>query len=151
MVARVQLQLTRSFLHAIALFVTLAVASAQQGPSTASKFHFRQHANIAAPHRPIPPRVPDGKRHPLPPAKADSVIGGIWMTDANFKSTLHLRSIIATTAITVKPIIYLSNGTRVPLGDVKLDPDGVAVIDINDELAKQGISSFATLHGYVEV
>src|SRR5947209_6570519 len=73
------------------------------------------------------------------------------MTDGNFKSSLYLRSIIATTAIKVKPIIYLSNGTKLPLADVKLEPDGTAVIDINAELEKQGIASYATLTGYVEV
>jgi len=111
----------------------------------------RPHPTVLAPHGPIPPLVPAAKRHPLPPAKAGSVIGGIWMTDANFKSSLYLRSIIASTAITVKPIIYLSNGTRLPLADVKLDPDGIAVVDLNAALANQGISSSATLSGYVEV
>ena len=38
-----------------------------------------------------------------------------------------------------------------PLADVKFDPDGIALIDLNAELAKQGISSYATLSGYVEV
>jgi hypothetical protein len=144
----------RTFAYALPLVVLLVpftVVSAQQGSSPASKFHFRQHPQVLAPHRPLPPRVPQAKRHPLPPSKAGSVVGGIWMTDANFKSTLYLRSVIATTAITVKPIIYLSNGARFPLADVKLDPDGVAVINLNDELAKQGISSFATLSSYVEV
>lgn len=147
------------WLFALCLFASLAVlaqigpdpATSPQGPNPKASVHTRQHTKLLAPHRPIPPRVPDAKRHPLPPAKAGSVIGGIWMTDANFKSSLYLRSVIATKAISVKPIIYLSNGTRLPLGDVKLDPDGVAVIDLSAELEKQGISGYATLAGYVEV
>lgn len=146
-----RMQSFRSFLLLAALLVPFAVASAQQGLGVASKFHFRQHPEVLAPHRPMPPQVPESKRHRLPAGKAGSVIGGIWMTDANFKSTLTLRSIIATSAITVKPIIYLSNGAQFPLADVKLDPDGVVVLNLNNELAKHGISSFATLSGYVEV
>lgn len=150
MLVRAWQQLTRSVLL-IVLLVPFVFAFAEQAPNTTSRFHFRQHPQVMAPHRPIPPRLPETKRRPVPPPKAGSVVGGIWMTDANFKSVLNIRSIIATTAITVKPILYLSNGTRLPLADVKLDPDGVAVIDLNEELAKQGISSFATLSGYVEV
>lgn len=131
---------------------TQEIASTQATPSSSTPGRaLRPHPKLMAPHRPLPARVPDAKRHPLPPAKTGSVIGGIWMTDANLKSSLYLRSVIATTAITVKPIMYLSNGTKLPLGDVRLDPDGIAVIDLNVELEKQGISGFATLSGYVEV
>ena len=91
-------------LHLMLVAAMLSIsttATAQQAPGVAtSAFHTRQHPRVLAPHRTLPPRVPEAKRHPLPPAKAGSVIGGIWMTDANFKSTLYLRSIIATTAIT---------------------------------------------------
>lgn len=146
-----QMKSLKSLLLFAILLVSFGTASAQQGPSTASKFHFRQHAFTAAPHRPMPARVPESKRHHLPTSKAGSVIGGIWMTDANFKSTLTLRNLVATTAITVTPTIYLSNGRKILLTNVKLDPDGVVVINLNDELAKHGVSSFATLSGYVEV
>jgi len=128
------------------------VAWAQVAPNTAvSAQHFRQHPYVPTPSKPMPPHVPQSRRHPLPAAQTGSVIGGLWMTDANFTSTLTLRSIVASAAITVKPIIYLSNGTKFSLTDVILAPDGVAVINLNDELAKQGISSYATLNGYVEV
>src|SRR5208282_1358228 len=80
-----------------------------------------------------------------------SMVGGLWMTDANLKSTIYLRNDVETDPITVTPILWLSNGKKLTLNDVKLEPAGVAVININQALADQGISSWATLTGYVEI
>jgi hypothetical protein len=53
--------------------------------------------------------------------------------------------------LTVTPILYLSNGHRYQLPDVKLEPAGVAVVNVNQALADQGLAPWATLRGYVEV
>jgi hypothetical protein len=79
------------------------------------------------------------------------MVGGLWMTDANMKSAIYIRNVVETDSITTTPIVYLSNGNRYVLPDVNLEPAGVAIISINDELEKQGIFSKATLSGYVEL
>ena len=80
-----------------------------------------------------------------------SMVGGLWRTDANYKSALYLKNILATTELTVTPILYLSNGGQYTLADVRLQPEGIAVVDINASLRQQGIAPWATLSGYVEV
>jgi hypothetical protein len=59
------------------------------------------------------------------------------MIDANFKSTIYLKNEVATDPITVTPILYLSNGHKYTLHDVRLEPAGVATININQALADQ--------------
>jgi Bacterial Ig-like domain (group 2) len=109
-----------------------------------------QQAKVLAPHQPVAPRV----EKPLPwhtPATLRSMIGGLWMIDANFKSAIYLKNDVETDPITVTPILHLSNGREYPLKEVKLDPAGIAVISINQALADKGIASWATLMGYVEI
>lgn len=111
---------------------------------------FGQRTKVLAPHKPIPPKAAKQIKG-LTPAEQRSMVGGLWMTDANFKSSIYLRNGVETDPITVTPILHLSNGAKYTLGEVKVEPAGVAIIDINDGLAKLGISSFATLSGYVEL
>ena len=109
-----------------------------------------QQPKVLAPHKPVAPRV----EKPLPwhtPATLRSMVGGLWMIDANFKSTVYLKNDVETDPITVTPILHLSNGREYPLKEVKLDPAGIAVISINQALADKGIASWATLMGYVEI
>ena len=73
------------------------------------------------------------------------------MIDANFRSTLYLKNGVKNAAITATPILYLSNGKSFTLSTVQLEPSATAVMNLNDELSKQGIASWATLSGYVEV
>lgn len=73
------------------------------------------------------------------------------MTDANFKSSIILRNSLKTSSLKVTLILYLSNGHKYVLKDVMLDPSGTATVSVNDGLAEQGISSYATLFGYVEI
>src|SRR6267143_5688638 len=87
----------------------------------------------------------------LTPAMPRTMVGGLWMIDANFKSSIYLRNVVETDPVTVTPILYLSNGTKYTLPDVTVEPAGIAIISINDALQKKGISSFATLSGYVEL
>ena len=105
---------------------------------------------VLAPHRPIPPRLPHPKSW-HDPAVQGSMVGGLWMTDANFKSSIYLKNIVETDPVTVTPILYLANGTKYTLPDVKLEAGGTAIVDINAGLEAQGISSYATLSGYVEI
>jgi hypothetical protein len=111
---------------------------------------FAQQPKLLAPHKPIPPRVaqPDKK---LTPPMQRSMVGGLWMTDARFKSSIYLRNGVETDPITVTPILHLSNGSKYILPDVTVEAAGVAIIDINNGLSKQGISTWATLSGYVEL
>jgi hypothetical protein len=80
-----------------------------------------------------------------------SMVGGLWMTDANFKSSLLLKNVVKTDPVTVTPILYLSNGAKYTLANVTLEPSGTAIIDINAALQEKGIAPWATLFGYVEV
>jgi hypothetical protein len=85
------------------------------------------------------------------PATLRSMVGGLWMIDANFKSSIYLKNDVETDPITVTPILHLSNGREYPLKEVKLDPAGVAVVSVNQAIADKGIASWATLMGYVEI
>jgi hypothetical protein len=73
------------------------------------------------------------------------------MIDANFKSTISLRNYLMADPIIVTPVLYLSNGRKYTLDQVKLEPAGVATVSVNDALQRQGISPWSTLSGYVEV
>ncbi len=111
---------------------------------------FAQQPRVLAPHKPVAPTLP----HPVAwnkPAVLQSVLGGLWMIGANFKSSLYLRNDVKTDPITVSPILYLSNGVQYTLPPVKLEPAGTAVLDINQALAAQGLAPYATLSGYVEL
>lgn len=109
-----------------------------------------QQPKVLAPHKPVAPQLPfTGKWRD--PAVLRSMVGGLWMTDANFKSLIHIKNDLKVAPLTVTPILYLSNGQRYQLDSVKLAPSGTAVISVNDALAAQGIAPYATLSGYVEV
>jgi hypothetical protein len=112
---------------------------------------FAQQAKVLAPHQPIAPRVPKDKELPFQPAKLGSIVGGPWITDANFKSAIYIRNVVETDAVTVTPILYLSNGAKYTLPQVKLEPAGTAIVDVNAELVSLGLASYATLSGYVEL
>ena len=107
-----------------------------------------QQAKVLAPHRPIAPRLPDDppKSGPL-----RSMVAGLWMIDANFKSTIYIKNDVEIAPVTVTPILYLSNGKKVTLKNVTLEPSGTATISVNDGLNTNGISPRATLSGYVEI
>jgi hypothetical protein len=73
------------------------------------------------------------------------------MIDANFRSSIYLKNGVENAPITVTPILYLSNGKKYVLPDVALEPSGTAVVNVNDALREQGIASWATLFGYVQI
>jgi len=109
-----------------------------------------QQAKVLAPHKPIPPLVTNPRKwhHPAVPR---SMVGGLWTLDANFKSSVYLRNDVETDPIAATPILWLSNGRKYVLDSVKLEPAGVAVINVNQALADKGIVSWATLTGYLEI
>src|SRR5579872_6958522 len=76
-----------------------------------------QQPKVLAPHKPIPPLVTNAKKWSTP-ATLRSMVGGLWMIDANFKSTIYLRNDVETDPVTVTPILWLSNGKRFTLDDV---------------------------------
>jgi len=106
---------------------------------------------VLAPHKPVAPTVTPQPNWSFPEPTQRSMVGGVWMIDANFRSTLYLKNGVKNAAIKATPILYLSNGKSFTLSDVQLEPSATAVVNLNDELNKQGIASWATLSGYVEV
>ena len=109
-----------------------------------------QQPLVPAPHKHALPVLPvTGKWHS--PAVPRSRVGGMWMIDANFKSTIYIKNAVKVAPMTVTPILYLSNGKRLQLADVALEPAGIAVVNINQALADLGIAPWATLRGYVEI
>jgi hypothetical protein len=109
-----------------------------------------QQPKVLAPHYPIP-QLDRQKVDWSKQATQRSMIGGLWMTDANFKSSIYLRNVVETDPITVTPILWLANGTNYRLPPVTVEAAGTAIIDINAGLQSMGISSWATLSGYVEL
>jgi len=107
-----------------------------------------QHLKVLAPHRPIAPRLPANLPTDRP---LRSMVGGLWMIDANFKSTIYVKSDVEISPLTVTPILYISNGKKITLPDVTLEPAGTVTISVNDGLNQKGISPWATLTGYVEI
>lgn len=108
-----------------------------------------QQPKVLAPHDPVP--RPATKSIPLPAAKSASLVGGPWMVDANFRSTIQMKNVVETSAVTISPILYLSNGAKYTLPEVRLDPAGVATVDINAALHSLGIAPYTGLSGYVEL
>jgi hypothetical protein len=109
-----------------------------------------QQPEVLAPHKHALPTLPfTGKWHK--PAVLRSMVGGLWMTDANFKSSIYIKNNIKVAPITVTPILYLSNGQKLQLADAKLEPAGISVVSINQALSDNGIAPWATLRGYVEI
>jgi hypothetical protein len=108
-----------------------------------------QQPRVLAPHDPIPPKVK--KRVPLPSPRSGAIVGGPWMIDANSRSTIYVKNVVETSAVTATPILFLSNGAKYILPELTLDPGGTGVVDVNASLQSLGIAPYATLMGYVEI
>lgn len=52
-----------------------------------------QQPKVLAPHRPIDPRVEKRSKWMMPQTPR-SMIGGLWMTDANLKSSIYIRNVV---------------------------------------------------------
>jgi len=110
-----------------------------------------QQPEVLAPHKPVDPTITPRPNWPVPTKTPRSMIGGLWMINANFRSTIYLKNDVKNAPVTVTPVLYLSNGKSYVLPDVNLDSSGTAIVNINDALARQSIASWATLSGYVEI
>ena len=129
----------RSFSSAFVLLAALLASSISA-----------QQPKVLAPHKPVPPLITPPQPLHDPPVPR-SLVGGLWMTDANMKSYLHITNDLITSSLSVTPVLWLSNGTRLPLPPVTLEPSGTTVISVNQSLADQGLAPYATLSGYVEL
>jgi hypothetical protein len=120
------------------------------GPVFLSASLLAQQTKVLAPHKPFGPKAPyTGKWKKA--AMPRSMVGGLWMIDANFKSSIYIKNSVEVSAVTVTPVLYLSNGKRYALADVTLEPAGTAVVNVNEALAQKGIAPWARLTGYVEI
>jgi hypothetical protein len=133
--------LLRSSLSILAVFTFAALTTGLHA----------QQPKVLAPHRPVDPTITPRPNWPVPLKTPRSMVGGLWMSDANFRSTIYSKNDVKNAAVTVTPVLYLSNGKSYVLPDVNLDPSGTAIVNINDALAREGIASWATLSGYVEI
>jgi hypothetical protein len=64
---------------------------------------FSQETRVLAPHRPAPPLL----EHPVKwhdPAVLRSMVGGLWITDGNFKSRIFLKSSVETDPLMRRPL-----------------------------------------------
>lgn len=112
---------------------------------------FGQQPKVLGPHKPVAPRVPESKTPPLAPMQSQTASGGLWMIGTNFKALLYLSSSLKTAPLIVTPAVYLANGARYAFTPVTVEASGSAIVDIGQELAKQGIAPYATLSGYAEI
>lgn len=109
---------------------------------------FAQQPKVLAPHDPI---MPKAKKLLHLSSVPGAIAGGPWMVDANFRSVIYLKNIVDTSAITVTPILHLSNGAKYQLSPVQMEASGTAAVDVNASLQKLGIAPYATLSGWVEL
>ncbi len=109
-----------------------------------------QQPKVLAPHKPVAPRT-EKWVGPPPTPKLQTSVGGFWMTNAYFKSALYLKNGLKTGPLTVTPALYLSDGVRLSLAPVTMEPSGTAIVDINQALVDHGFAYNATLNGYVEI
>jgi len=80
---------------------------------------FAQQPKVLAPHYPVAPKLPRHREWD-PPKVFQSAAGALWMTDGNFKSTLHLSNMLKEDSLTVTPVLHLANGVAYPLAPVTL-------------------------------
>ncbi len=107
-----------------------------------------QKPKVLAPHDPIAPRATT--RMPLRPAPGTTAAGP-WIVDGHSQSTIFIKNIVETSAITVTPVLHLSDGSEYKLPAVPLEPSGIAKVDIDASLEALGIVPNATLSGWVEL
>ena len=129
--------------------LTSCVAAILFAIATCCAGSYAQTTKVLAPHKPVGAKL--AKPLPLPPPVPGSMVGGPWMVDGNFKSSIYLKNSVETLPVMVTPVLYLSNGVRYALPSVQLEPSGTAVVDINAALQGLGIAPYATLSGYVEI
>src|SRR4029077_21176221 len=71
--------------------------------------------------------------------------GGFWRTDQNFDPILRLKNVLLKQSLSVKPVLYFSDGTEYDLPVMTMEPAGVAQVNIR--LALENVP--ATLQSHV--
>lgn len=132
-----------------AAFVSIWVSCSAFGQTPAPVPAAPQRARVLAPHIPVASKAREPI--PMPPGVDGAIVGGPWMVDASFKSSIYLKNGVENSAVTVTPILFLSNGNRYALPKVELAAAGTAIVDINAALQDLGVAPYATLSGYVEI
>ena len=87
------------------------------------------------------------------PSTPQSVEGGIWRLDRNFESTLHLKNVLLNQALEAKPSLIMADGTSYSLPVVKLEPAGVASVNISDAVRHMpaSMAPHQSLYGMVSI
>ena len=105
-------------------------------------------AQVLAPHKPVGARV-SSHMLDMEPTYPRSVVGGPWLLDSYTKSTVYMRNNNEITPLAVTPVLYLSNGKKVTLSQVVVEPGMTATVSLGDGLQAQNIAPYAPLSGYV--
>jgi hypothetical protein len=73
--------------------------------------------------------------------------------DHTFQSEIRIKNIVQNASVTVRPVLFMADGTRYELSSVKIAPSGVAVVSINDALdrASSRIRSHVSSFGSAEL
>ncbi len=71
------------------------------------------------------------------------------MLDSTTKSTVYMRNSNELVPLTVTPVLYLSNGRRIALPQLVVEPGLTATISLGDALQALNIAPYAPLTGYV--
>jgi hypothetical protein len=122
-------------------------------PDTAA---FTDDFPLTITHRPtrraLPQRMTTNNKWPDPIA-AHTAVGGFWRTDHTFASELHLKNNLEVNSIEVLPVLRMADGTQFSLHPIVLEPSGVAVVDINHELAAlpRELEAHRSEYGVVDV
>lgn len=59
---------------------------------------------------------------------------GLWRTDGNWASTIHVKNMLVTGALDVQPILYMADGTKYELPSVHVAAAGLVNVDVNAAL-----------------
>jgi len=79
-------------------------------------------------NKPGPPRVRPILTHVL--------ASGLWRTDGGFVANIRLKNALVAATLEVSPVLYMADGTEYRLAPVNIPPAGIAVVNINEALAK---------------
>lgn len=63
-------------------------------------------------------------------------VSGLWRTDGGFVARIRIKNALVVAPLEVEPVLYMADGTEYRLPPVTVAVAGVAVININDALAK---------------
>lgn len=74
--------------------------------------------------------------HKRPPVLPRTSVSGLWRTDGGFVARIRIKNALVVAPLEVDPVLYMADGTEYRLPPVTVAVAGVAVININDALAK---------------